>query len=703
MLKDRVFLFSIGALAIILSLALWDWKQFKNASDRVRETEDSLRQMELILSTAKDAETGQRGYLITGDERYLNPYKNAQANLPRELADPRIQALRQSSLRDVLANLQKALAEKLAEIQQTIDLQREGLTDAALTIVRNDSGKLLMDDIRIYCRAIEDSLRNQLATRERLAETQTRQARLFSAAASCFLFVLVALATVKFRKEKEAAEAANRTKSTFLANMSHELRTPLNAIIGYSEMLLEEAEDTGQTALVADVHKILMAGRHLLELINAVLDLSKIEAGKMELYLETFGVSTLVEDVTSVIKPLIEKNGNTLQVSIDPAAGAMRSDQTKLRQSLYNLLSNAAKFTSGGVVLIDVRVVSDDRISFAVTDSGVGMSPEQLAKLFEPFAQGDASTSRKYGGTGLGLAISRRFARMLNGDISVESSEGKGSTFTLIVPRNPETENSHAADTTPRQSVNRPTVLVIDDEPAVHEILARTLSRYGFRVEGALTGEEGLRAARKLRPQIITLDVMMPGMDGWAVLAALKSDRNLAEIPVIMLTIVDDRNLGYSLGAADYLTKPIDRERLASVLLRYKGNEKNSLLVVEDDPASRDMLRRMLENEGWLVAEADNGKTALGQLAKERPSVVLLDLMMPEMDGFEFIEEMNRHAEWKSIPVIVITARDLTKEDRARLNGHVSRVLQKGLYSRDELLHEVGDLVTSRIRKSRNS
>jgi signal transduction histidine kinase/CheY-like chemotaxis protein len=700
LLKDRAFLFAFAALFVILGLAAWDWHQFQRAGQTVRETEELLSHVENILSTVKDAETGQRGFIITGDESYLEPYTRAVNEVPKILADPRSLQLRHSSHAAAFAQLEQALSRKLGELNLAIGLRRQNQPEAAIQAVQSGRGKRYMDSIRELCTAMEESLRHELDQRNRAAAVQTLDARLVSAAASCLLFMMVAIATIKFRTEKEAAERANQTKSTFLANMSHELRTPLNAIIGYSEMLLEEAEDTGGTALIPDVNKILTAGKHLLELINAVLDISKIESGKVELHLESFSVSELVSGILAVVKPLVEKNGNTVQLSLDPGLTTMRADQTKVRQSLYNLLSNAGKFTSNGTISLDVHLIPGPRIAFAVSDTGVGMRPDQLKKLFQPFVQADSSTSRTYGGTGLGLVISRRFAQMMGGDISVTSEEGKGSRFVLTLPQSFDTasgkDEGRARPGT--AAGNNGTVLIIDDEPVVHDILARTLERYGFRTESALSGQDGLRLARKIHPQAITLDVMMPGMDGWAVLAALKSDPELADIPVVMVTIVDAKNLGYALGAAEYITKPVDRELLAGVLLRYRGNAATSALVVEDDAASREMVRRMLESEGWRVTEAHNGREALEKLTENPPGIVLLDLMMPEMDGFEFLAEMHRHKEWASIPVVVLTAKDLTPGERARLNGHVSRVLQKGEYQRDELLEYVSRLVSSRVQ-----
>jgi signal transduction histidine kinase/DNA-binding response OmpR family regulator len=500
-------------------------------------------------------------------------------------------------------------------------------------------------------------------------------------------------------------EVADRHKSEFLANMSHELRTPLNAIIGYSEMLQEDADDLGAEQFTDDLKKINAAGKHLLELINAVLDLSKIEAGKMELYLETFEVAGLVRDIAAVVQPLAAKNANRLQVRCPDAIGTMRADLTKVRQALFNLLSNACKFTDRGTVVLAVTreaTGSPDSMVFRVSDTGIGMTPEQLTRLFEVFSQADAATTRKYGGTGLGLALSRRLCRMMGGDVTVESEAGRGSTFTIRLPA--VVAEAVEAPAAPAPAVERVTpgagtVLVIDDEAVVRDLMQRFLVKEGFRVATAAGGEEGLRRARELRPDAITLDVMMPGLDGWAVLSALKADPDVADIPVVMLTIVDDKNLGYALGAADYLTKPIDRERLASVLTQYRRDRP--VLVVDDDAEVRRLLRRLLEPEGYTVVEAEHGRIALERARDAAPGVVLLDLMMPEMDGFEFVAEFRRHEPWRAIPIVVITARDLSQDDRERLNGYVQRILQKGAHGRDQLLAEVRELVAASVARRR--
>jgi signal transduction histidine kinase/CheY-like chemotaxis protein len=503
-------------------------------------------------------------------------------------------------------------------------------------------------------------------------------------------------------------ELASQHKSQFLANMSHELRTPLNAIIGLSEMLLEDARAAGVTDSVEPLERILRAGNHLLTLINEILDLSKIEAGKMELHLEDVAIPPLVEEVTATIRSLVEKNGNRLEVQCPPEIGSLRADATRLRQALINLLSNANKFTEGGAVALAVaRERADGRewVRFAVTDTGIGMSPEQMAKLFEDFTEVDPAIRRRYGGTGLGLAISRRFCRMMGGDITVTSEAGKGSTFTIRLPGAAEAVGaqvpSMAQPGTPVPEApamgDRP-VLVIDDDPTVRQVLERFLAREGFAAVTAQGGLEGLRRAREVHPVAITLDIMLPDLDGWTVLSALKGDPELADIPVVVVTIVDDRTRGYALGATDYLVKPIDRDRLAKVLRRLTGDRPlRRVLVVEDDETTRELLRQTLQGEGWAVTEAANGLSALERVAAGLPDAIVLDLMMPEMDGFEFLAELRRHREWHEIPVLVVTAKDLTEEDRRRLDGGVRRVLQKGLHSREALLDEVRHLLAARV------
>lgn len=506
----------------------------------------------------------------------------------------------------------------------------------------------------------------------------------------------------ELRAAKAEAEEANTIKSQFLASMSHELRTPLNAIIGYSEMLQEDARDLEEESLIPDLQKIHTAGKHLLALINDILDLSKIEAGKTELYWETVQLETVLDEVTTMIRPLVAKKGNRLEINRPPELGAIRTDILRLRQILFNLFSNSSKFTDNGVISLNVSFDPPENpqwVFFKVKDTGIGMTPEQVGRLFQAFMQADSSTTKKFGGTGLGLAISRRLSQMMGGDITVESEYGKGTTFTVRIlveggePEKPAvlqtTEASRAPDST-----TRPRVLVVDDEAPARDLINRLLTREGFLVIGAANGEEALRLARDLHPAVITLDVMMPGMDGWAVLSGLKTDPQLRDIPVIMISVLDEQNLSKSLGASAYLTKPVERAQLTELMAKYcPGAKPWSVLLVDDDNELREFMKHTLEKEGWEVSEAENGRVAITKLQDLHPQIILLDLMMPELGGFGFLSELRKMPDRQAIPIVVLTSADLTAEERLQLNYSVDRVLQKGAYTPEELLSHIRTLV----------
>jgi signal transduction histidine kinase/CheY-like chemotaxis protein len=502
---------------------------------------------------------------------------------------------------------------------------------------------------------------------------------------------------------RDQAEAMSRTKSSFLANMSHELRTPLNAIIGLSEMLVSNAARFGTEKALEPLRRVHRAGTHLLGLINQVLDLSKIEAGKLELNLETISVAPLIDEVVGTARQLADQNKNNLTVDCPRDLPPIEGDALRLRQILLNLLSNACKFTKNGNVTLHVaRSVKDGQqfIEFAVTDTGIGMTPEQVGRLFEEFSQADASTARQYGGTGLGLAITRHLCRMMGGDVTVTSEPGKGSTFLVSLPLASQQPLDEAAP----QIVEGSTadsesgyVLVIDNDPTARELISDYLRQAGFSVITATGGREGLKLAKEHHPIAITLDVTMPDLDGWTVLAALRGDPQLADIPVVIATILDERRQGMALGAVGYLTKPIDRDKLVNLIRRHRTRAGPArVLIVEDDADQRQRVRMWLEPLQWLVSEAENGRVAIDRLKEIEPDLILLDLMMPEMDGFQFVAALQEQPAWSRIPVIVITARDLSAEDRKRLNSGVELILLKESFNPSDLVDRVRQLVAKR-------
>jgi signal transduction histidine kinase/DNA-binding response OmpR family regulator len=619
-----------------------------------------------------------------------------------------------SSPRDEVGKLIRALGKyktKLDELSTLRSLQRKNRIDRDRLIIdkmktlsfqlEGEAKELLVSDIERMEQMggeIETSIAQGDQEERRQAEEESNQ--LIAVAferMSDQVTALIEARTSEMESARDEAREANLAKSKFLANMSHELRTPLNAIIGYGELLLEEAEDEGMDSMSVDLKRITDSGAHLLNLINDILDLSKIEAGRLELFVSEFSVETVLEVLQSVAKPLGEKNRNQVNFVVPKDLGVMRSDETRMRQSLLNLISNACKFTEEGEVTLTATSSESEGlewVEFAVSDTGIGMTQEQMDKIFDDFTQAEAETTAKFGGTGLGLSITKQLVEMMGGELSVGSEEGVGSTFSIKVPREvrqPEETVSAEPDllSAGDDEMNHAnlTLLVIDDDPLAHDLVKRKLRADAYNIVSALDGADGLIKARDQRPDLILLDILMPGKDGWTVLAELRADPDLSEIPIIVISMLDDDQSATALGASAYMTKPVDRDRLVNNIQDIFGEatEGKKALVVDDDAEARDISSRLLGAQGFEVATAENGAVAFARMS-EGFDLVILDLSMPVMDGFEFLSRLD-DLDLEALPrIIVYSAMHLDETMRARLSGACFEVIDKNDASSESAL-----------------
>ena len=590
-------------------------------------------------------------------------------------------------LEDIRADQASKRKERDSVIIEKMSHLADQLEGDAKTLILNDIGKMRELEKQETERGEEASVELMLLAFTRMSDEVN---------------ALINARTSEMEKARDEAIDAKGETSRFFANMSHELRTPLNAILGYGEMLAEDCEDLGYDDLLPDLKKITSAGTHLLSLINNILDISKIESGKMELYITSFEIEDVVDVIKDISAPLVSKNNNAFQCNIQDGIGAMRQDETKLRQCLSNLLSNAAKFTEAGTVTLEVDASLEkeiEMVSFKVIDTGEGMSEEGVGKVFEVYTQAERSTSAKHGGTGLGLPLSREMAQMMGGDITLTSELGVGSVFTLKLPRDcPQDEHEVSDSVLEGIDDDEKLVVLIDDDVTMHDLIKRTLNKIGLTLVGATDSEKGMQMVRETKPKLLLLDVLMPGRDGWSILRECKSDPELKDMPVIMVSQLNQDTLANSLGADDYITKPIDRELFLKTIKNILGDgdtDNNKILIIDDDENTRDLLSRMLKEGGWVPKTAKDGKEGLDQLGED-PALIVLDLEMPRMDGFEFLNQyIETVNEEDRCPILVYSGKDLTDVQKELLENNVEGLVRKDEVSMDELSTIVKEIYSS--------
>ena len=664
-------IFTFGVILLIV-LAIW-WVQ-DGAFSRIAQA------IEVLEALTK----GDTKKQLPVNKGFLASETNEVGQLSNALGRYRNHLLEMDSVRKDRAERRKQRDEVIIKKMSVLSDKLEG-----------DAKTLIQKDVQNMRKLVNET------SDEKAEEASVEMMELAFSRMSDEVNALIDLKTREMATARDEAREASSAKSRFFANMSHELRTPLNAIIGYSEMLLEDCEDLGNDEMVPDLKRITNSSKHLLSLINNVLDLSKIEAGKMDMYFTPFNIDTMIETIKDVSGPLASKNNNEFIIK-NNVEGEMTSDETKLRQCIVNFLSNAFKFTENGQVALVIGSKNIDKkeyVNFDIKDTGIGMTEDQLGKLFDTYTQAERTTSAKYGGTGLGLSISKHFAEMMGGGVEVSSKVGEGSTFSIFVPRVSLDEEQIEEEDFENPEIQKGDeyILLVDDDKATHDVVKRAIKKEGHTVFSCFDGDEGIEQARKVEPKLILLDVLMPGRDGWSVLKELKKDKKLKNIPVVITSVLNEESLASSLGADDYMKKPIDRTFFLNIVKRYITEKDQKVLIVDDDENTRDLLNKILNNEGYLSIDAKNGEDALERV-KEKPDLIVLDLDMPKMDGFEFIERTQEDG--IKIPIVVFSGKDITAVEEKMLSKFTEGIVKKESKVQT-LVNEVNQILKGNESKSK--
>ena len=664
-------IFTFGVILLIV-LAIW-WVQ-DGAFSRIAQA------IEVLEALTK----GDTKKQLPVNKGFLASETNEVGQLSNALGRYRNHLLEMDSVRKDRAERRKQRDEVIIKKMSVLSDKLEG-----------DAKTLIQKDVQNMRKLVNET------SDEKAEEASVEMMELAFSRMSDEVNALIDLKTKEMATARDEAREASSAKSRFFANMSHELRTPLNAIIGYSEMLLEDCEDLGNDEMVPDLKRITNSSKHLLSLINNVLDLSKIEAGKMDMYFTPFNIDTMIETIKDVSGPLASKNNNEFIIK-NNVKGEMTSDETKLLQCIVNFLSNAFKFTENGQVALVIGSKNIDKkeyVNFDIKDTGIGMTEDQLGKLFDTYTQAERSTSAKYGGTGLGLSISKHFAEMMGGGVEVSSKVGEGSTFSIFVPRVSLDEEQIEEEDFENPEIQKGDeyILLVDDDKATHDVVKRAIKKEGHTVFSCFDGDEGIEQARKVEPKLILLDVLMPGRDGWSVLKELKKDKKLKNIPVVITSVLNEESLASSLGADDYMKKPIDRTFFLNIVKRYITEKDQKVLIVDDDENTRDLLNKILNNEGYLSIDAKNGEDALERV-KEKPDLIVLDLDMPKMDGFEFIERTQEDG--IKIPIVVFSGKDITAVEEKMLSKFTEGIVKKESKVQT-LVNEVNQILKGNESKSK--